>query len=67
MLINSEVLLVPNIVDAFDIFGKLLSLTSKVYASPLELQPNKVILKLWHYAAFQWLINYFQRRGAWLL
>jgi hypothetical protein len=53
MLINSEVLLVPNILGLllYLVHG---ALTSQVYASSAVLQMNKDIQKLWHYAALQW-------------
>jgi hypothetical protein len=53
MLTNSDVLLVPNMLDPPAIFGSR-ALTSQVYAFSAVLQMNKDIQKVWRYAANQW-------------
>jgi hypothetical protein len=51
---NSEVLLVPNILDRPLPYFESRALTSQVYASSAMLQMNKDIQKVWRYAALQW-------------
>jgi hypothetical protein len=53
MIVNSDVLLVPNMSDPLAIFRNW-CLTSQVYASSAVLQMNKDIQKIWRYAALQW-------------
>jgi hypothetical protein len=52
MLVNSDVLLVPNILDPL-LYFEIGALTSQLYASSAALQMNKDIQKVWRYAALQ--------------
>jgi hypothetical protein len=53
IIVNSNVLLVPNILDPL-LYFEIGALTSQVYASSAVLQMNKDIQKVWRYAALQW-------------
>jgi hypothetical protein len=53
MLVNSEVLLVPNILDPPAVFRNG-ALTSQLYSFSAVLQMNKDIQKVWRYVALQW-------------
>jgi hypothetical protein len=53
MLINFDVLLVPNILVPF-LYFEIVALTSQFYAFSAVLQMNKDIQKVWRYDALQW-------------
>jgi hypothetical protein len=53
MFINSDVLVVPNILGPLPYFESRV-LTSQFYASTAVLQMSNGIQKLWHYATLQW-------------